>query len=54
MEIMSHEGYDYDGQKNHKKMFFKDITNTDTKILGYLAKLFLFLSMWMTGYSCFE
>jgi len=41
-------------KKITEKMFFKDFTNTDTKFLGYLAKLFSFLSLWMTGYSCFE
>jgi len=50
MEIMSDEGYDY----NRLKIMFKDFTNTDTKFVGYLAKLFSFLSLWMTGYSCFE
>ena len=54
MEIMSDEGYDYNRLKNHRKIMFKDFTNTDTKFLGYLAKLFSFLSLWMTGYSCFE
>jgi len=54
MEIMSDEGYDYNRLKNHRKIMFKDFTNTDTKFLGYLAKLFSFSSLWMTGYSCFE
>ena len=40
MEMMSYEGYDHDGSKNHRKIMFKDFTNTDTKFLGYLAKLF--------------
>jgi len=41
-------------QKITEKMFFKGFTNTDTKFLRYLAKLLSFLSLWMTGYSCFE
>jgi len=31
-------------KKIKEKIFFEDFTNTDTKFLGYLAKLFLFLS----------
>jgi len=54
MEIMSPEGYDYNRSKITEEKFFKNFTNTDTKFLGYLAKLFSFLSLWMSGYSCFE
>jgi len=37
-------------QKITEKMFFKNFTNTDTKFLGYLAKLFLifeFVDDWL-------
>jgi len=37
-------------QKITEKMFLKDFTNTDTKFLGYLAKLFFifeFVDVWL-------
>jgi len=45
IEIMSHEGYDYDGKKykkSQKKCFLKTLQILILEVLGHLAKLFSF------------
>merc|ERR1712141_905215 len=46
IEIMSHEGYDYDGKKYKKsqeKMLFKNFTNTDIRSFRSFSKVVFIL-----------